>query len=209
MKELGLRPGAVADMAGIGHTFVYDILYGRSANPSAILLQKVADVLKTTTDQLINGTPPPAESAVLLPAGDVVPVSFVDVTASLGGGSAVDGEPANGEVWYFARDWVRGEFGAHSEALRLIHVKGDSMEPTLRSGDIIMIDSSVKSPSQGGIFVLDDGIGLVAKRLESVFGPKGPSVRVISDNPLYPSYERSMDEVRIIGKVVWLARQIH
>jgi len=33
-------------------------------------------------------------------------------------------------------------------------------------------------------------------------------VRVISDNTLYPAYERTADEIRVIGRIRWFAREI-
>jgi phage repressor protein C with HTH and peptisase S24 domain len=32
--------------------------------------------------------------------------------------------------------------------------------------------------------------------------------RVISDNPLYAPYERSAEEVNIVGRIRWFAREI-
>ena len=63
-------------------------------------------------------------------------------------------------------------------------------------------------PQPPGIFVLDDGMGLVAERLEHIPNSDPPAVRVISDNPLYPAYERTADEIRIIGRIRWFAREI-
>jgi phage repressor protein C with HTH and peptisase S24 domain len=56
--------------------------------------------------------------------------------------------------------------------------------------------------------VLDDGMGLVAKRLEHIPNSDPPAVRVISDNKLYPEYERTAEEIRIIGRIRWFAREI-
>jgi hypothetical protein len=63
-------------------------------------------------------------------------------------------------------------------------------------------------PTPPGIFVLDDGMGLVAKRLEHIPNSDPPAVRVISDNKLYPEYERTAEEIRIIGRIRWFAREI-
>jgi SOS-response transcriptional repressor LexA len=57
-------------------------------------------------------------------------------------------------------------------------------------------------PSPPGVFILFDGIGLVAKRLEFLEGSEPPTVRISSSNPSYPPYERTVDEVTIIGRVV-------
>lgn len=59
-----------------------------------------------------------------------------------------------------------------------------------------------------GIFVLDDGMGLVAKRLEHIPNSDPPAVRVISDNGFYSPYERTADEIHIVGRIRWFAREI-
>jgi len=56
--------------------------------------------------------------------------------------------------------------------------------------------------------VLFDGLGLVAKRLEHVASADPPLVRIISDNPIYAPYERSAEEVTIVGRIRWFAREM-
>ena len=58
------------------------------------------------------------------------------------------------------------------------------------------------------VYILHDGMGLVAKRLENIPNNDPPMVRVISDNNFYSPYECTLDEVNIIGKVRWYAREI-
>ena len=48
----------------------------------------------------------------------------------------------------------------------------------------------------------------MAKRLEHVANSEPPLVRIISDNKVYAPYERSADEVTIIGRIRWFAREI-
>jgi hypothetical protein len=33
-------------------------------------------------------------------------------------------------------------------------------------------------------------------------------VRIISDNPIYAPYERSAEEVSVVGRIRWFAREI-
>jgi phage repressor protein C with HTH and peptisase S24 domain len=89
-----------------------------------------------------------------------------------------------------------------------MHVEGDSMMPTLHSGDIVLVDMSRRSPTPPGIFVLHDGMGLVAKRLEHIPNSDPPRVRIISDNTFYSPYEGLADEVNIVGRIRWFAREI-
>ena len=74
--------------------------------------------------------------------------------------------------------------------------------------DAVLVDMTRQLPNPPGIFVLDDGMGLVAKRLEHIPNSDPPAVRVISDNKRYLEYERTAEEIRIIGRIRWFAREI-
>lgn len=126
----------------------------------------------------------------------------------MGGGNAVVDEEENGKPYHFQRSWIARDLKANPANLRIMHVEGDSMMPTLHSGDAVLLDLSRRSPTPPGIFVLFDGMGLVAKRLEHIPNHNPPKVRVISDNALYKPYERTAEEVNIIGRIRWFAREI-
>jgi phage repressor protein C with HTH and peptisase S24 domain len=49
---------------------------------------------------------------------------------------------------------------------------------------------------------------LVAKRLDNIPNTEPPRVWILSDNPLYAPYEGTAEEVNIIGRVRWFAREI-
>lgn len=103
---------------------------------------------------------------------------------------------------------MRHEFHAPPNELRMITVDGDSMEPLLSSGDRILIDSSQRIPVPPGIFVIWDGMGLAAKRVEHIPNSDPPMVLIKSVNPEYQAYERNAEEVNVVGRVVWAARRI-
>jgi phage repressor protein C with HTH and peptisase S24 domain len=85
----------------------------------------------------------------------------------------------------------------------MIAVRGDSMIPTLWPGQRCMVDTNDRIPSPPGVFVVWDGMGLVLKRLELIPGSGDPMrVRIMSDNPKYTAYERTLDEAHINGRVV-------
>ena len=46
-----------------------------------------------------------------------------------------------------------------------------------------------------GIFVLDDGVGLVAKRVDAIPNTRPRMLRLSSDNPAYSNYQRRIDWV--------------
>ena len=98
--------------------------------------------------------------------------------------------------------------GPHPADLRMITIDGDSMEPLLSSGDRILIDVRQRLPVPPGIFVIWDGMGLVAKRIEHVPNSEPPKVVIKSVNSQYDTCERAAEEVHVIGRAVWAARRL-
>lgn len=86
--------------------------------------------------------------------------------------------------------------------LQVIGVKGISMLPTLKPGDLIIIDRIKTSLSYDGLFVLDVDDAILVKRVGRASRPG--HVHVISDNKDQPSFERPVPEIKVIGKVVCL-----
>ncbi len=82
------------------------------------------------------------------------------------------------------------------------------MEPLLSSGDRILIDVDQQVPVPPGIFVIWDGMGLVAKRVEHVPNSEPPKVLIKSINRDYQDYERLAEEVNVVGRVVWVAKRL-
>jgi phage repressor protein C with HTH and peptisase S24 domain len=131
----------------------------------------------------------------------------IDVRASAGPGALLEGFEETKDVWYFPDGLIRHEFRTRAGDLRIITIDGDSMEPVLSSGDRIMVDTSQRIPVPPGIFVIWDGMGIVAKRIEHILSSDPPKLRIVSVNPDYETYERDAEEVNVIGRVVWSARR--
>lgn len=135
-------------------------------------------------------------------------ISEIDVRASAGPGAVHDGLEESKETWLFPDPVIRHEFRANPNDLHIITIEGDSMEPLLSTGDRILIDTSQRVPVPPGIFVIWDGMGLVAKRVEHVPHSEPPKVVIKSVNPEYQTYERGAEEVNIIGRVIWAAKRL-
>lgn len=135
--------------------------------------------------------------------GGEAPIEYV----SDGNGGHITTDAVRG-TWSLPNEYLNSELRVEANATRIIEVQGDSMEPTLRSGDRVMINTRDKRPSPPGIFALWDGYGVVVKRLELVPNIEPATVRIISDNQNHSHYERTADEVHLIGRVVWFARRM-
>ena len=79
-------------------------------------------------------------------------------------------------------------------------VRGNSMEPELRHGDRLGVDTARRVPAAGELFVLWDGTGLVAKCVEPVHESRPPRLRLISAGPANPVLAC---DIHIAGKVPW------
>lgn len=136
-------------------------------------------------------------------------VPFIDIQASASAGSVIDAvEDHDIKQWHLPKYWLRELGNGQIDSLKLLSVSGDSMVPRLHHGDIVMIDTSQRTASPPGIFVLHDGLGLVIKQIEPIPNTSPITLRMFSDNNAYGSYDRSIDAVCIIGRVVWFARTI-
>jgi len=136
---------------------------------------------------------------------DAVLIELLPTFAGMGGGGSGSGEP---KVVAFSRALVEDYLRIAPAELLAIEVEGDSMEPAFLGGDQLLIDRRKRSPTQPGAFCLWDGDGYVVKYLEKVSGSNPPSVRVISGNPRYSTSTRLVDEVEIMGRVVWFGRRV-
>ena len=136
-------------------------------------------------------------------------IQEMEVEASAGPGALADEHVAEKARWFLPEGMIRHEGGANPDAVRVLRVRGESMEPELSEGDRLLVDTSRRVPATGEMFVLWDGNGLVVKRVESVNDPgSAPVLRLISANPDYADYTCLADDAHIIGKVLWTVRRV-
>ncbi|MGE0725085.1 MAG: helix-turn-helix transcriptional regulator [Alphaproteobacteria bacterium] len=160
----------------------------------------------------------PAASTVSSQSKGVIPELDVSAGAGLGAEAVLESFSADGrstvstEVvaaeWSIPAPYLATELRIRREAARIISVIGDSMSPTLQPGDRVMINTEDRQPSPPGLFALWDGLGVVVKRIEHIPNSEPIKLLLMSDNDRHRSYERTSEEVSIIGRVVWLARRV-
>lgn len=136
--------------------------------------------------------------------------SYTGVLQLTARGSTGDGEDNSHVeirgVMAFKSDWLRANH-LNQRKLDVIYANGHSMEPTINDGDVLLIDESKIEPKDGQVFALQtEAKGTIVKRLvKSDFD--GWIIR--SDNPDKARYgdetlrDGEINEVRIIGRVVW------
>lgn len=130
---------------------------------------------------------------------DIVSIEMLDVTACCGNGIENLTENISGH-WTMPLVDFRQITMSAPENIKLLRVKGDSMNPTLKDGDWVMVDITRKAPDSDGLFLLLLANGLAVKRVQCGLGQ---NITVISDNPIYASIPATLEEVPIAGKVIY------
>lgn len=94
----------------------------------------------------------------------------------------------------------------NANGICIVNVPTDSMEPTIRKGDIVFIDTKINAYNGDGIYAFTIDGALFIKRIQKMIGG---GYRMISDNEIYPP-EVISDEVcqtaKFIGRFI---RTVH
>lgn len=103
--------------------------------------------------------------------------------------------------WVFPPSYLRHELRLQPGEIMILEVVGDSMSPTLESGDRVIIDTAHSQPTPDGIYVIDEGDGPMVKRIQLVRRSDPAQIRILSDNKNHEAYALRVEDVRIIGRV--------
>lgn len=119
------------------------------------------------------------------------------INASCGGGAF---EEDNIEFSYIKlnKETLEKLGYSNSNGLEAIKVVGDSMYPTLKDKELILIDRNKNKYNSNSIFLVNTTNGLFVKRLKI----HGDKIDLISDNKDYAILTLCVDEVTILGKVL-------
>ena len=148
-------------------------------------------------------TPPGA-----LPGAPLAAIPEMAVEAAAGAGALSEEFTAEKARWYLPESMIRHEAGADPAGLRILRVRGNSMEPEMHDGDRIVVDIARRVPATGEMFVLWDGTGLVVKRVEVLPRGEPPQLRLHSANPEYEAYTCLAEDAHVVGRVVWTVSRV-
>jgi len=153
--------------------------------------KKPTNGLKTTPSNQFNKDPPGIplvyEGSEGLEGGVVIPL--LENAASAGYGSGVDDNDT--PVRYIQVPHHLSKY----PHLAGLPVKGDSMEPTLHDGDLVVCDGG--GWDGDGLYVIKTHDSSYVKRVQL----RSDGYRVISDNKMYESFVESPGDLSIVGKV--------
>ncbi|MGD9476106.1 S24 family peptidase [Shinella sp. G-2] len=212
---------AFAKKSGVGDSTLRRYLEG--SMPGLDKLQAIAEAANVTLDWLVSERGP-MRLDVDFQGGPVsltleeqkrmaeayeewvwLPV-LSDVRPSAGPGALALNEQPTDFVAFNER-WLRQQ-GITPSGAHILPIKGDSMEPTLRDGDVVIVDTTIDQVRDNAIYVIVYAGNLLVKRVSLM---RNGSVTLVSDNPRHPPETVPPDEVpdlQIAGRVMWFGRTI-
>lgn len=210
LKSKGLSDAAASKLA-VGHpSLIKNLRMPREGEKRYNLpaLMKLADVLGL---EFYFGPPRDTDPAAAPPPANPDDFAHIPLHAALlaAGDGRENGTEEIIDYLAFRRDWLRRVGVAPGHAV-LARVEGESMQPSIWHGDMVMIDrlridipvrariteSRHRSPVYA---LLEDGKARV-KRIER---PSPDQLVLISDNPDFAPQFVHPDTTSIIGRVVW------
>lgn len=196
-KKNGITQRELSERMGYGARNL-EIKIQRNSLPNVEELKKLSDIFNVSFDFLIDGLET-AEKTVALKDDNKFFVPVLNQKLSAGYGQYLQEEPKI--IGYMEVPRYLKQYG---EKLGLLYVDGDSMEPTLRRGDLVLCDSCGYS-GEGLYAIIRDGDGYVKR----VYKDSGKFI-IKSDNPMYPTKEepQESENLGIVGRVHYVIKHI-
>jgi len=206
LEARGFSEAAIASRIGIAKSTFNHYLNDRSEPKFETLLSfceivgiDVAHIIKREDDSPLNMKLEPANN-------EFVKIDVYDVELAAGDGRIASGEEPVDQL-AFRSAWL-DRAGINPAHASIVRVSGDSMEPTLADGGVVMIDHrDTMVISKAYIFAVRQGDDLSVKRVER--DAENKVIMLHSDNSAVPTKvidTTKQGEFQIIGRVVWSAR---
>jgi phage repressor protein C with HTH and peptisase S24 domain len=191
------------------------------AEPGRDRLVALAEAAGVNVSWLAQGEGPAPDSATLanrarlsqspVGGGNLNPAQFLVLPKRLEAAAAGSGHPhAIGQTEFIGlrHDWLRTKFGREPAELALEIAIGESMEPQIRNGDLLLVDTTDQTFRNFGIYVIEVRGERLVKRVQRKFDG---SLILISDNKVYQPESIPADlakEVKVVGRVIWRGGEV-
>jgi phage repressor protein C with HTH and peptisase S24 domain len=183
-----------ADISGVAATTLRDYVTGRSF-PTLDRLTAISEASGLSLEWLASGE---------IPDSKMIPVYQYDLTVSAGDGGYVGHENPVAK-FEFSEEWLRSQ-SLFNKTLSIVPVTGDSMEPTLFDGDLILVRHN---EINDGVCVIRINGRVMVKRVQHNFLDN--SYEISSDNPHYKPRIIPSDfdgDFAVIGQVVRVLQRV-
>lgn len=208
MSDTGFTQSNLAEKAGVSQAAIQKLTSGKAESTRKIV--EIANALGVRVEWLSSGEGPmrnegqqPIQAHNKDQNEGVYRIDVLDLTVSAGPGSYMLSEMV--EVLHaieFTSEHARSLFGNRAaQSIKVMTVDGDSMSPTVNSGDRLFFDVSVRDFRTDGVYAFVYGKTFHVKRLQM----QGEKLAVLSDNPSYEKWyvtETSQDQFYVMGKAL-------
>lgn len=211
LLKLGLSQSELARRVGVKQPTINALI--RGGNTTSKHLHRIAAELETSPAYLAGETDDDAPVSVapsaleaLADKLDLAIVPELEIGYSMGGGATIFEQYEHKGVVPFQRAWLRSMMNGAIADLFVARGEGDSMQPTILDGDIVLIDTAQRDiRKQDRIWAVAYGdLGMI-KRVRRL--PNGTYL-LLSDNATVPPVECADEEMHVIGRVIWIGRRI-
>lgn len=208
MEKAKINQVSLAEKVGVSQAAIQKLTSGKAKSSKKIV--EIANALGVRPEWLSEGSGPMCSEGSRFTvkgmgnlADNVFRVDVLNLTVSAGPGSFMLSEYV--EVLHaieFTTEHARSLFGnRHPTDIKVMTVDGDSMCPTIQSGDRLFFDVSVRHFTVDGVYAFVFGQHFHVKRLQM----QGLQLVVLSDNPAYKDWyvtEENQDQLYIMGKAL-------
>jgi len=193
-KKKGLTLRKLGELSNVSHSFIADIESGRSY-PSLQTLSALAEALRVPITDLIRETELEIPSNAY--AYDPNHIIMLPVLGKIAGGEPLHVEEEKGEYMPFDTRIARIN-GHRPEDYFLLRVHGDSMEPRINDGDIVLVRRQPTVDNGEVAAVLCHGEEATVKRVYFQDG----KILLVPENRAYPPMTLNPEDCIILGKVL-------
>ena len=197
LKDIRKSQAALARHIDADPATISNMLHGRRA----LLLEEVepiANFLEVSVSEILI-------RAGLNVHGGVTNKQEVYEVGTDGGNLDVCEESA---TWVLPEIFTKDELSAQPDGLRIIKSNSNDMAPTINVGDRVIIDTGNTKPSPAGVFAVNDGYGVVLKRVAPTIQSGPPALRVSSDGVENDTATVPVEDLKILGRVLSVINRI-
>lgn len=177
---------------GVHRNTISNIEKGTSL-PDVYDLERLAKIYGTTAAVLLDDGPQShlsgviAKSTEAIEIDEFVYVPLFDIKVSAGDGQAMFSDVETVlEMRPFPHSYIRRDLGIWHNAIALVTVIGNSMEPDLHSRDVALLDRRDREVQSEGMHAIRLDTALLVKKLQRLPNRK---LRVISSHSAYEPFE--------------------
>lgn len=207
MNAAGLSQGQLAEKVGLSQPAIQKMTSGKTTGSRKMV--ELANALGVRPDWLSSGEGAMSDDGQKPTAKrvdsreSVYRVDVLDLRVSAGPGTYMISDAI--EVLHaieFTTEYARSLFGNRpDDEVKVMTVDGDSMSPTLNSGDRLFFDVAMRHFKTDGVYAFVYGRTFHVKRLQM----QGDKLAVLSDNPTYEKWyiaEDNQDQFYVMGKAL-------